>query len=182
MLFRSEIYTLCSATVERQYDILNNTLLPALTKENINFLRRAEWTDEQRLWIREYFDDSIQPLISPIGLDPSHPFPRLVNKSLNFIVSLDGKDAFGRQTGLAIIPAPRSLPRILRIPDHLTSGGDQFVFLSSIIHEFADELFPGMAIEGCYQFRVTRNADLEIDHEETSDLASALEQIGRAHV
>ena len=86
-----EIYTLCSATVERQYDILNNTLLPALTKENINFLRRAEWTDEQRLWIREYFDDSIQPLISPIGLDPSHPFPRLVNKSLNFIVSLDGK-------------------------------------------------------------------------------------------
>jgi len=170
-----EIYTLCSATVERQYDILNNTLLPALTKENINFLRRAEWTDEQRLWIREYFDDSIQPLISPIGLDPSHPFPRLVNKSLNFIVKLDGKDAFGRQTGLAIIPAPRSLPRILRIPDNLTSGGDQFVFLSSIIHEFADELFPGMTIEGCYQFRVTRNADLEIDHEETSDLASALE-------
>ena len=174
------IYAVCSATVERQYEILNDTLLPALKQENIHFLRRAEWSDEQREWIREYFDDSIQPLMSPLGLDPSHPFPRLVNKSLNFIVELDGKDAFGRQTGLAIIPAPRSLPRIVRIPDQLATnltdkGGDQFVFLSSIIHEYADELFPGMTVKGCYQFRVTRNADLDIDQEETSDLASALE-------
>ncbi|KZZ10417.1 RNA degradosome polyphosphate kinase [Oleibacter sp. HI0075] len=171
-----EIYSLCSTTVERQYEILNDTLLPQLKEQNIHFLRRAEWNDEQRIWIRDYFDDSIQPLISPIGLDPSHPFPRLVNKSLNFIVALDGKDAFGRQTGLAIIPAPRSLPRTLRLPDELVQeGGDHFVFLSSIIHEYADELFPGMTVKGCYQFRVTRNADLDIDHEETSDLASALE-------
>ena len=171
-----EIYSLCSTTVERQYEILNDTLLPQLKEQNIHFLRRAEWNDEQRIWIRDYFDDSIQPLISPIGLDPSHPFPRLVNKSLNFIVALDGKDAFGRQTGLAIIPAPRSLPRTLRLPDELVQeGGDHFVFLSSIIHEYADELFPGMTVKGCYQFRVTRNAALDIDHEETSDLASALE-------
>jgi len=169
------IYALCSDTVARQYEILNDTLLPALKQENIHFLRRAEWTEAQREWIRDYFDDSIQPLISPIGLDPSHPFPRLVNKSLNFIVALEGKDAFGRETGLAIIPAPRSLPRTLRLPDELTDGGDHFVFLSSIIHDYADELFPGMKVKGCYQFRVTRNADLDIDHEETSDLASALE-------
>ena len=169
------IYALCSDTVTRQYEILNDTLLPALKQENIHFLRRAEWTEAQRVWIRDYFDDSIQPLISPIGLDPSHPFPRLVNKSLNFIVALEGKDAFGRETGLAIIPAPRSLPRTLRLPDELTDGGDHFVFLSSIIHDYADELFPGMKVKGCYQFRVTRNADLDIDHEETSDLASALE-------
>jgi len=171
-----EIYFLCSTTVERQYEILNDTLLPQLQEQNIHFLRRSEWSDEQRIWIRDYFDDNIQPLISPIGLDPSHPFPRLVNKSLNFIVALDGKDAFGRQTGLAIIPAPRSLPRTLRLPDELVpAGGDHFVFLSSIIHEYADELFPGMTVKGCYQFRVTRNADLDIDQEETSDLASALE-------
>ena len=99
----------------------------------------------------------------------------MVNKSLNFIVSLEGKDAFGRETGLALIPAPRSLPRIIRLPDELCEDGDNFVFLSSIIHNFADELFPGMAIKGCYQFRVTRNADLEIDHDDTVDLASALE-------
>lgn len=169
------IHTLCSTTVERQYSILNDTLIPALEKEDIHFLRRADWTEEQRVWVRAYFDDNIQPLISPIGLDPSHPFPRLVNKSLNFIVELEGKDAFGRETGMAIIPAPRSLPRIIRVPDALTSGGDHFIFLSSMIHEYADELFPGMTVKGCYQFRVTRNADLEIDHEDTADLASALE-------
>ncbi|WP_300432057.1 polyphosphate kinase 1 [uncultured Thalassolituus sp.] len=171
----NEIYALCSINVARQYEILNDTLLPALKQENIHFLRRAEWTEDQRQWIREYFDENVQPLVSPIGLDPSHPFPRLVNKSLNFIVALEGKDAFGRETGLAIIPAPRSLPRTVRLPDELTEGGDHFVFLSSIIHEYADELFPGMSVKGCYQFRVTRNADLDIDHEETSDLASALE-------
>ena len=170
-----EISILCSANIARQYEILNNTLIPELKSENIHFLRRAEWSEEQRAWIRDYFDDSIQPLISPIGLDPSHPFPRLVNKSLNFIVGLEGKDAFGRETGLAIIPAPRSLPRIIRLPDELTSGGDCFVFLSSMIHEYADELFPGMTVKGCYQFRVTRNADMDIDHEDTMDLASALE-------
>ena len=169
------IHTLCSTTVERQYSILNDTLIPALEKEDIHFLRRADWSEEQRVWVRAYFDDNIQPLISPIGLDPSHPFPRLVNKSLNFIVELEGKDAFGRETGMAIIPAPRSLPRIIRVPDALTNGGDHFIFLSSMIHEYADELFPGMTVKGCYQFRVTRNADLEIDHEDTADLASALE-------
>ena len=171
----SAIHTLCSETVERQYRILNETILPALEQENIHFQRRRDWTEEQRLWVEGYFRDSIQPLISPIGLDPSHPFPRLVNKSLNFIVELDGKDAFGRETGLAIIPAPRSLPRIIRFPDHLTNGGDHFIFLSSMIHEHADELFPGMEVKGCYQFRVTRNADLEIDEDGTNDLASALE-------
>ncbi|TVV44787.1 polyphosphate kinase 1 [Thalassolituus sp. C2-1] len=171
----SSIHALCSATVERQYEILNDTLLPALEKENIHFLRRADWSEDQRSWVRAYFEDSIQPLISPIGLDPSHPFPRLVNKSLNFIVALEGKDAFGRETGLALIPAPRSLPRIIRVPDELTKGGDNFIFLSSMIHEYADELFPGMTVKGCYQFRVTRNADLEIDHDDTADLASALE-------
>ncbi|MGB1090666.1 MAG: polyphosphate kinase 1 [Oceanobacter sp.] len=169
------IRAICSETVDRQYSILNDTLLPALEKENIFFQRRRDWTEEQRQWVAEFFEDSLQPLISPIGLDPSHPFPRLVNKSLNFIVQLEGKDAFGRETGMAIIPAPRSLPRIIRIPDHLTDGGDHFIFLSSMIHEYADQLFPGMIIKGCYQFRVTRNADLEIDEDGTNDLASALE-------
>ncbi|WP_221792998.1 polyphosphate kinase 1 [Oceanobacter mangrovi] len=170
-----EVHDRCSITVERQYRILNETILPALEAENIHFQRRRDWTEEQRLWIEEYFRDNVQPLVSPIGLDPSHPFPRLVNKSLNFIVELEGKDAFGRETGLAIIPAPRSLPRIIRFPDQLTAGGDHFVFLSSVIHEHAAELFPGMEVKGCYQFRVTRNADLEIDEDGTNDLASALE-------
>ena len=165
---------ICSANVERQYKILNETMFPALEKENIHFVRRGLWTPEQRAWVKEYFETQVFPVISPVGLDPSHPFPRLVNKSLNFIVELDGKDAFGRETGMAIIPAPRSLPRLIRLPDELCEGGDNLIFLSSIIHEFADDLFPGMTVEGCFQFRITRNADLTFDFEEIEDLANTL--------
>jgi polyphosphate kinase len=170
-----QIHQICTSTVERQYQILNDMMFPALEEQNIRFPRRATWTEEQQAWVKDFFDNDVLPICSPIGLDPSHPFPRLVNKSLNFIVSLEGKDAFGRETGLALIPAPRSLPRLIRLPDELCDGGDNFVFLSSIIHQFADELFPGMTVKGCYQFRVTRNADLEIDHDDSTDLASALE-------
>jgi polyphosphate kinase len=160
--------------VERQYEILNDVILPALREENIRFLRREEWTPEQEEWINSFFYESVMPVMSPVGLDPSHPFPRLVNKTLNFIVELDGKDAFGRETGLAILPAPRSLPRVVRLPDEICEeGGDNLVFLSSIIHAHAGDLFPGMTIDGCYQFRLTRNADLEIDETE-EDLANAL--------
>ncbi|MFY0639686.1 MAG: polyphosphate kinase 1 [Bermanella sp.] len=169
------IHNLATKTVERQYNILNDQLFPQLEEENIRFIRRADWTTKQKNWVKNYFNEEIQPVISPIGLDPAHPFPRLVNKSLNFIVELDGKDAFGRNTGLALIPAPRSLPRIVRFPDEICESGDNYVFLSSMIHEFASELFPGMKVKGCYQFRLTRNADLTFDKEDMADLASALE-------
>ncbi|MEH6624939.1 MAG: polyphosphate kinase 1 [Motiliproteus sp.] len=170
-----QIRNRCHELVGRQYKILNEVMFPALNQEGIYFLRRSEWSEEQRIWIRQYFSDQIVPVISPLGLDPSHPFPRLVNKSLNFIVSLEGKDAFGRDSGLAIIPAPRSLPRLIKLPDELVpDDGDHMVFLSSIIHEFADDLFPGMEVKGCYQFRLTRNADLVFDQEEVEDLARTL--------
>lgn len=159
--------------VQEQYHILNEILLPALEAENIRFLRRAEWDDGQTAWLRDYFEHEILPVINPIGLDPSHPFPRLVNKSLNFIVELEGKDAFGRETGMAIVPAPKSLPRMVKLPDDV-SDGDELVFLSSIIHAHADQLFPGMSVKGCYQFRLTRNADFEIEHDDMEDLASVL--------
>lgn len=170
-----KIKVLVDETIERQYKILNDKLFVELETENIRFIRRGDWSKQQRSWVKKYFDEEIQPVISPIGLDPSHPFPRLVNKSLNFIVDLEGKDAFGRNTGLALIPAPRSLPRISRLPDEICDGGDNYVFLSSMIHQFADELFPGMKVKGCYQFRITRNADLTFDKDEISDLARALE-------
>lgn len=170
-----QINTLVSNNVQRQYEVLNDHLIPALEKENIRFLRRTQWNEQQNHWIKQYFNEEIQPVISPVGLDPSHPFPRLVNKSLNFIVELEGKDAFGRNTGLALIPAPRSLPRIIRLPDDISDTGDSYVFLSSMIHQYADELFPGMKIKGCYQFRLTRNADLTFDHEDVADLAIALQ-------
>ena len=169
-----EISRITHEAVDRQYHILNNILLPALREEGVDFLRREDWTEAQAEWVKKYFREQIYPVLTPIALDPSHPFPRLVNKSLNFIVPLDGKDAFGRSTGLAIVPAPRSLPRLIRIPDDISEGGDDnFVFLSSMIHAHVSDLFPGMKATGCYQFRVTRNADMEVD-EEVEDLASAL--------
>jgi len=160
--------------VKEQYHLLNNELIPALQKENIHFLRRADLNEEQAAWLAEYFEENIWPVINPIGLDPSHPFPRLVNKSLNFIVELEGKDAFGRETGMAIVPAPRSLPRLVRLPDEICDSGDNMVFLSSIIHAHAKDLFPGMTIKGLYQFRITRNADLVLEEDDMEDLAKAL--------
>ncbi|MDU5863628.1 MAG: polyphosphate kinase 1, partial [Acinetobacter sp.] len=117
--------------------------------------------------------EQVAPVLTPISLDPAHPFPRLVNKSLNFIVTLEGKDAFGRQIDLAVVPAPRSLPRVVRLPDELTGGKEHHVMLSAIIHEHVSDLFPGMTATGCYQFRVTRNADLALN-EDVEDLAKAL--------
>jgi polyphosphate kinase len=170
----NQISQTCHETIEHQYDTLNNLLLPELEKESIRFLSRDQWTPDQDQWVKRFVKKEVLPVISPIGLDPAHPFPRLVNKSLNFIVSLDGKDAFGRDTGLAIIPAPRSLPRMVRLPDELCENGDNLVFLSSMIHAHAHRLFPGMKVKGCYQFRITRNADFDLDGEEVEDLARAL--------
>ncbi|WP_374322406.1 polyphosphate kinase 1 [Aquipseudomonas alcaligenes] len=160
--------------VERQYAVLNDVLLPELAKHQINFIRRRYWTTKLKTWVRRYFRDEIAPIITPIGLDPTHPFPLLVNKSLNFIVELEGVDAFGRDSGLAIIPAPRLLPRIIRVPEEVGGAGDNYVFLSSMIHAHADDLFHGMSVKGCYQFRLTRNADLSVDAEDVEDLARAL--------
>ena len=164
--------------LEEQYRILNEELFPSLRDEGVRFLRRHEWSKPVMKWAKRYFHDEILPVVSPLGLDPAHPFPRLVNKSLNFILKLDGKDAFGRQSGLAIVPAPRSLPRLIKLPDSLSrevaADGDNFVFLSSIIHAFVDEFFPGMAVRECHQFRVTRNTDLEMSNAEVEDVASAL--------
>ncbi|MAA74960.1 MAG: polyphosphate kinase 1 [Salinisphaeraceae bacterium] len=162
--------------VEEQYRTLNEILIPELEKEQIRFLRRAEWDERQRQWLAYYFEEELLPVISPLGLDPAHPFPRILNKSLNFIVSLEGKDAFGRNTGYAIVQAPRALPRLIQLPPEETGGGpSDFVFLSSVIHAHVEDLFPNMRSTGCYQFRVTRNSDLFFDEEEVDDLLRAVE-------
>lgn len=157
--------------VNEQYHILNNELLPALAKEKIHFLPQAKWDEAQADWIKQYFRNEIMPIVSPVALDPAHPMPRLVNKSLNFIVSLEGKDAFGRDTPLAIVHAPRALPRLIPIPNELGKKGHNYVFLSDIMAARAHELFAGMQVTGCYQFRLTRNSDLLLDDKAAEDLA-----------
>ena len=161
--------------VESQYQIFNEELLPLLASEGIHIVKREDWSKVQKEWLNEYFHQEVLPLLSPIGLDPAHPFPRILNKSLNFMVFLQGKDAFGRNSGRAIVQCPRSLPNLVRLelPDGI--AGNQFVFMSSIIHYFMDEIFFGMTVKGSYQFRVTRNSDLFVDQEETDDLRRAIE-------
>ena len=164
------------ALVWEQYRVLNDILLPELEAQEIRFLRRSQWSDRQQNWLKTFFEEQLLPILSPIGLDPAHPFPRILNKSLNFIISLSGKDAFGREIELAILQAPRSLPRIIQLPAEATgSGASDFVFLSSIIHAYVGELFHGVKVKDLYQFRVTRNSEMYLDEEEIDDLLRALE-------
>jgi len=169
-----QISRIAHQLVEEQYSVLNLQLIPELAEQHIRFVRRTQWDQPQTDWIRDYFRDELLPVLSPLGLDPAHPFPRIQNKSLNFIVSLEGKDAFGRSSGVAIVQAPRALPRLIQFPREL-GGSYDFVFLSSIIHAHVAELFPGMKVTGYYQFRVTRNSDLFVDEEEIDDLLRAVE-------
>jgi polyphosphate kinase len=174
-----ETFNLVSKEAHRlvadQYALLYEVILPALSDQGIVFLRRSQWNEEQMAWIRDFFFREVMPVITPIGLDPSHPFPRVLNKSLNFAVELEGRDAFGRSGGVAIVQAPRVLPRVIGLPKDLTGLNHGYVFLSSILHAHVGELFSGMNVHGCYQFRVTRNSDLFVDDEEVKNLRTALQ-------
>jgi polyphosphate kinase len=161
--------------VKKQYQLLNHEILPELAGEGINFLRRTDWSGAQQEWVKALFFRDLMPVLTPIGLDPAHPFPRVLNKSLNFVVQLSGKDAFGRASGMAILQAPRVLPRVILLPREISAGGYNFIFLSSVLHAHVYELFSGMNVLGCHQFRVTRNSDLFVDEEEVKNLRVALQ-------
>lgn len=163
------------ALVAAQYQVLNQEVLPALDREGIRFLRRSQWTDAQKAWAQDYFRREILPILTPIGLDPTHPFPRILNKSLNFAIELEGKDAFGRETLNAIVQAPRALPRVIQLPPEVADCPYGFVFLSSLLHAHVHELFLGMTVVGCHQFRVTRNSDLMLEEDEVKNLRQALQ-------
>ena len=170
-----QIGALAHELVDTQYSVLNDSITPKLESAKIQVLRRSEWKPAVSRWVKRYFNTNVLPVLSPIGLDPAHPFPRVLNKNLYFIVTLDGKDAFGRETRLSIVQAPRSLPRVVHLPEEISNGKWNFVLLSSIIHVHVDDLFPGMTATGCYQFKVTRNSELFVDDEEVDDLLIALE-------
>ncbi|APF02164.1 TPA: polyphosphate kinase 1 [Legionella pneumophila] len=172
----SQISQKAHALIDQLYSIFNKQLLPALRKENIHFLETEQWTDDIHLWAKHYFKHEILPVISPIALDLAHPLPRLINKSLNFIISLSGKDAFDRNINYAVVHAPRSIPRMIHLPSELCGDAHYFVYLSSIIKTHINSLFPGMEISGCYSFRLTRNSDLFLREEEIDDLAKAVQR------
>jgi polyphosphate kinase len=161
--------------VAEQYRYLNRELLPALESEGIRLVRRAQWGARQQRWIRRFFRSEVLPVLTPVGLDPAHPFPRLLNKGLDFVVSVRGDDAFGRRAGIAVLQVPRSLPRVMVLPERIAEAPFDFVMLSSVVHEHVGELFPGMEVLGCWPFRVTRNSDLWVDEEEIENLLQAVQ-------
>ncbi len=162
--------------VDEQYALFNNRLLPAMAEQGIVFVRRADWDDKITDWVEDYFESQILPVLSPLALDHAHPFPNLTNKSLNFIINLEGADAFGRNINYAVVRAPRSLPRVIPLPENVCGYPHGFVFLSSIVHAEMALLFPGMEPTGVYQFKVTRNSDLYVSDEEVANLRGALEE------
>ena len=155
--------------INEQYALFNGEVMPALKRAGILILNHSDRNEAQRRWVREYFRREVQPLLVPLGLDPSHPFPQVANKSLNFIVKLAGRDAFGRENAIAIVKVPRILPRVMRLPDSVVAPGQQaFVLLSSVIRAHLDDLFAGRRVESFSQFRVTRDSDLEVDDDVTN--------------
>ena len=163
------------ALVARKYELLQRDILPKLDREGIRFYPSEQWTSAQRAWAKDFFTNELVPLLTPIALDPAHPFPKVINKSLNFFLTLEGKDAFGRSSELVVVQAPRSLPRVVPIPKHLGSTTHGFILLSSFMQAFLPDLFQGMTVTGCHQFRVTRNSDLFVSEDDITDLRAALQ-------
>ena len=170
-----QIRTQAHQLIDHQYHLFNADITPALAEQGIKFLRRTHWNTAQQAWLKDYFFREVMPVLTPIGLDPAHPFPRVLNKSLNFAVELQGRDAFGRNSTRAIVQAPRILPRTILLPPEISGCEYGFVFLSSILHAHVDELFTGMEVLGCFQFRVTRNSNLFVDEEEIKNLRLSLQ-------
>ena len=169
-----DLYRNAGKLVAEQYRLYNDVLIPSLKKKGIRILTYADRNEAQGKWVQEYFEREVSPLLVPVGLDPAHPFPQVANKSLNFIVQLSGKDAFGRANDIAIVKVPRVLPRVIRLPAKVTDKGVSVVLLSSVIRAHLAQLFPGREVGQFSQFRVTRNSDLSVDEEEAEDLRTAL--------
>ncbi len=160
--------------IDEQYAVFNEHLMPALEARGIRIRHHAARTDAQRAWVARFFEREVRPLLVPVSLDPSHPFPQVANKALHFIVRLTGEDALGRASPIAIVRVPRVLPRVIKLPQQVVQGEQAFVLLSSVIRAHLHELFPGREVVSFSQFRVTRDSDLEVDDEEVANLRHAV--------
>ena len=166
--------------VDGQYALYNDELMPAFAREGIEIVSHGDRNAAQKAWVHEYFEREVRPLLIPVGLDPAHPFPQVANKSLNFIVRLSGKDAFGRENEIAIVKVPRVLPRLIRMPARVSGRKTLFVSLSSVIRAHLEHMFPGREVGQFSQFRVTRHSDLAVDEDDVRDLRTAL-RLGLQH-
>jgi len=169
------IHSVVAALVEDQYRCWHDQLVPALAKERILIKSAGDLTPAELRWVRTYFKEQVYPVLTPLAIDQSHPFPQLGNKTLNIVVSLDNPATPEVEKQIAILPVPRILPRLVGIAPAKT-GPQRLIFLSEIIKLCAGELFPGYTLNCAHAFRVTRNSDLYIDEEEAENLLKKIEE------
>ncbi len=160
--------------VEEQYECWREQLLPELVRKGIRFLSAENLDEADLVWLKDYYLAQVRPVLTPLAIDPAHPFPQLLNKSLNMIVQLEMAQGGQRLQHLAVVQVPRVLPRLIRLPRQNERAAD-FVFMGEIIGHFLADLFPGTRILGYCHFRVTRNSELYIDEEDIENLLKAVE-------
>ena len=160
--------------ISEHYMVFNDEVMPLLKREGVVILNHSERNEAQRRWVQQFFVNEVKPLLVPVGLDPAHPFPLVANKSLNFIVRLGGKDAFGRANSIAIVKVPRVLPRVIKLPAKVSSGKLAFVLLTSVIRAHLEEMFRGREVLAFSQFRITRDSDLDVGEGDVANLRQAL--------
>lgn len=159
--------------VQAQYECWQKDLIPALAKEGIFFKQADKLTKEELHWVSNYYDHEVHPVLTPLGIDPAHPFPQFGNKALNILIGLEDPEDPSSSIKMAVVPVPRILPRLVRIE---VNDAPSYIFLSDIIRLFAERLFPGYRIIGSWGFRITRNSDLFIDEEESENLLNEIEE------
>jgi polyphosphate kinase len=157
--------------VAKQYRCWREDLVPEMRKRDIHFLTYPDVDAKAEKFLERYFENEVFPVLTPLAIDPVHPFPNLLNKSLNVVVELHGRNL---STNLAIVQVPRILPRVVALPDD-GRGVQRFVFIGNLIQHHVGRLFHGVKVKGAHQFRITRNSDLYIDEEEADNLLRSIE-------
>jgi polyphosphate kinase len=153
-----------------------NSLLPELESAGIRFLNYRELNPREKQWVKLYFEENIYPILTPLAIDPAHPFPKLINKALYILASLKQKNSRKKDSKMAIIPVPRILPRVVKIEVPRKNKDEIYIFLSDIIEYFINSLFPGYSVKSATPFRITRNSELYIDDEEVKNLLNKIEE------
>ncbi|MCP1355282.1 RNA degradosome polyphosphate kinase [Aneurinibacillus migulanus] len=160
--------------VDRQYEVLHQELIPLLASCGISFSKPEDLTEEQRTFLRTYFYDRIYPVLTPMAVDASRPFPMLLNKSVNLAVMLESEKDGKSKVLFAVVQVPSVLPRYIRLPSQ--EGAAQFILLEDVICHYIDFLFKGNRILSVKPFRITRNADLTLDEEGAEDLLKEIQK------
>ena len=170
------IQNIVKRLVADHYNCWENKIRPALREENVIFSDFDKLTRNEKKWVEQYFHEQVFPVLTPLAIDPAHPFPQLTNKALYILTSIDDPETRIIERLMAIIPVPRVLPRIVKIEAPRKGNPDVYIFLSDVIQRYVKRLFPGYRVRSAAPFRITRNSDLYFDEEEVENLLQKIEE------